>query len=170
MAGETHSQFREQLAGALAAAWKNLGAGGMLLLGCAFVGIQEFGPDIPNYLSVFLLILGTLLIAISSIWLGRTSVRREAVSVIAPLALPAFRRTFALFSSIGRIRTIADEKRRLLRRRSEDGSIPSESADSALEMIFSHAESALAEANNAFAEWEPIFPNEVKDFRDQWKE
>ncbi len=158
------------LTAARAAILGNLGGAGILVLGCLFVVVQQANPSLP-FVSGFLSIVGTVLIAVGSVWLGRTSAQKEAVAMLVPLAMPAFRHTFGLFAHLGRIRTMAKEKRaQIYKRRDAMGLVEADLADAALELIFSHSESALSEADTAFGEWEAIFPGEVKEFRNAWKE
>ena len=167
---ERRSGIRDLLDRAVGAILGNLAAAAILVLGSVFVLIPPANPGLPENVSAFLSIVGTVSIAVASIWLGRTSARSEAVAIIVPLAMPAFRRTFQLFTHLGRIQTIAGDKRKQLSKHTDTaGAVSGASADAALEMIFSHAQSVVEEADNAFAEWEPIFPNEVKTFRDRMK-
>jgi hypothetical protein len=146
----------------------NLGAAAFLVLGCAMLALQGLEPAIPNYVAIGLLVVGTVLVAAASVWLGRTSVRQEAVSLIAPLALPPFRRTLSLIRALLDASTLVEEKRKALRREgAEGGSVSLGSADAALEVIETHAVVSVRQANDALVEWELILPDEVRAFRER---
>ncbi|MEX2135934.1 MAG: hypothetical protein WEB29_03090 [Chloroflexota bacterium] len=146
----------------------NAGASGFLVLGCAMLALQGLEPALPDYVAVGLLVIGTLLVAVASVWLGRTSVRQEAAALIAPLALPPFRRTLSLIRALLDASTLAEEKRRALRREAaKGGSLSIGSVDAALEVIETHAIISVRQADDALEEWELILPEEVREFRER---
>lgn len=138
----------------------------LVVVGAGLLTLEATRPDLPADLQPLLFAAGTIMLSVGSVGLGRTQASTDAGRLVAPIAGPAFRRTFSLYRSVGSTgRLIAKKRLELKSLRKADTATALEMADRYFEVLEVQVLEQLASSEDAAAEWEALLPEQVAKLR-----
>lgn len=144
---------------------------GLLIVGVVLLAISVVDVQMSGEAAFVLAGLGTAFTTVGGVVMGRVSAIAEARRVVAPLAMPAFRRTFTLYQAFGRYRQhIRQGRNDLTSGVTAGGKVNLSAAAGLLDVLDARIEEQLESSNDAAQEWVPIFPEEVALLQQQARE